>query len=366
VQERTERGGEQLTLDAVVRVRRGGFELHTQVRVAAGRVLAVVGPNGAGKTSLLRALAGLEPLLAGRVALGGAVLEDAAAGVRVPPERRPVGYVFQDYRLFPHLSALDNVAFGLRATGAGRAAARAAAAPWLERVGLAGLAHQRPAALSGGQAQRVALARALVTRPGLLLLDEPLSALDAGTRATLRSELRRLVAEYEGCCLTVTHDPLDALVLADTIAVLEGGRVVQSGTPTEVARHPRTEYVARLVGLNLHRGTAERATSGGTVIRLAGGGELATSEAVSGPALAAFPPTAVAIYRSRPDGSPRNCWPATVADLEPHGGTIRVRLTGPPDALADVTPAAVAELGLAPGQPVWASVKAVEVTAYPA
>ena len=360
-----------MTLDAVVRVRRRSFELEMAVQVAAGQVLAVVGPNGAGKTTLLRALAGLEPLSAGRVMVGGAVLEDVATGLRIPPERRPVGYVFQDYRLFPHLSALDNVAFGLRATGTGRTAARAAAASWLAQVGLAELAQRRPAALSGGQAQRVALARALATRPRLLLLDEPLSALDAGTRAALRSELRRLVAGYDGCSLTVTHDPLDALVLADAIVVLEAGRVVQTGTPSEVARRPRTEYVARLVGLNLHQGVAEQRTgaggsSGGAVIRLAGGGELATSEAVSGPAFAAFPPTAVAVYRSRPDGSPRNCWPAVVADLEPHGSTIRLRLTGPPDALADVTPAAVAELELVPGQPVWASVKAVEITAYPA
>jgi molybdate transport system ATP-binding protein len=349
-------------LQAALRVRRGRFEVAAELAVAPGEVLAVVGPNGAGKTSLLRALAGLDQLSAGRVVLGGTVLDDAAAGVWVPPEHRPVGYVFADHRLFPHLSAADNVAFGLRARGMGRAAARAAAEQWLDRVGVAEFAGVRPGRLSSGQAQRVALARALAPRPRLLLLDEPLSALDAGSRAGLRSQLRRLVADYDGCCLAVTHDPLDALVLADRIAVLEDGRIVQSGTPAEVARHPRTDHVARLVGLNLYRGTGV-----GTAVRLVDGTELAVAEPVRGPAFAAFPPTAVAVYRSRPDGSPRNCWPVTVTELEPHGGgAIRVRLAGSPQVYADVTAAAVAELRLAPGSPVWAAVKATEVAVYPA
>jgi len=352
--------GSPVTLEVALRVRRGGFEVAAELTVGAGEVLALVGPNGAGKTTLLRALAGLEPLAAGRVSLAGTVLDDVAAGVRVPVERRPVGYVFQDYRLFPHLSALDNVAFGPRARGAGRAAARAVAAEWLDRVGLAGYAGRRPAALSGGQAQRVALARALAGQPALLLLDEPLAALDAGTRSALRGQLRRLVGSYDGCCLVVTHDPLDALVLAGQIAVLDSGRIVQTGTPAEVARRPRTDHVARLVGLNLYRGSGA-----GRVVRLAGGGAFTVGEPVAGPAFVAFPPTAVAIYRSRPDGSPRNCWPATVVELEPHGGTVRVLLAGPPEVLADVTAAALADLGLVPGQPVWAVVKAVEISVYP-
>src|SRR6266545_4400568 len=331
--------------------------------------------------------AGGMTLAAGRVALGDTVLDDRAAGVWVPPEHRPVGYVFADHRLFPHLSAADNIAFGLRARGMRRAAARAVAAQWLARVGVAELAAVRPGRLSSGQAQRVALARALAPRPRLLLLDEPPSALDAGTRAALRTELRRLVGEYEGCCLAVTHDPLDALVLADRIAVLEAGRIVQAGTPAEVARHPRTDHVARLVGLNLYRGTGVGGAVvggavvgggvvgggvvgggvvGGGVVRLADGTELVVAEPVHGPAFVAFPPTAVAVHRSRPDGSPRNCWPATVAELEPHGSTIRVRLVGRPQAYADVTAAAVAELGLAPGRAVWAAVKATELAVYPA
>jgi molybdate transport system ATP-binding protein len=349
------------SLEAALRVRVGSFEAAAALRVEPGEVLAVVGPNGAGKTTVLRALAGLAPLLSGRVTLGDTVLEDSATGIRLPPERRPVGYVFPDHRLFPHLSAVDNVAFGLRARGTSRAAARAEAAAWLDRLDVAGHAARRPARLSSGQQQRVALARALAPRPRLLLLDEPLSALDAGTRAALRGELRRLVGEYDGCCLAVTHDPLDALVLADRIAVMESGEVVQTGTPAEVARHPRTEHVARLVGLNLYRGTAD-----GDTVTLPDGLTLTAADPPRGEVFAAFPPTAVAVYRTRPDGSPRNTWPATVTDLEPHGGIFRVRLAGRPNCAADVTAAAVAELDLVPGREIWAAVKATEVAVYPA
>jgi molybdate transport system ATP-binding protein len=348
-------------LEAVLRVRVGSFEAAAELRVRPGEVLAVVGPNGAGKTTVLRALAGLAPVLSGRVTLGETVLEDHAEGRWMAPEHRPVGYVFADHRLFPHLSALDNVAFGLRARGMRRARARAEALAWLERLGIAAHAGQRPGRLSSGQQQRVALARALAPRPRLLLLDEPLSALDAGTRAALRGELRRLVAEYDGCCLAVTHDPLDALVLADRIAVMEDGAVVQTGTPAEIARHPRTAHVARLVGLNLYRGEGA-----GTAVELPGGVALTVAGEVRGPSFAAFPPTAVAIHRDRPQGSPRNTWPATVTEVEPYGGTFRVRLAGDLDCAADVTAAAVAELDLVPGRGVWAAVKATEIAVYPA
>ena len=355
-------GGPGGALAADVTVQVGTFEASASLAVEPGEVLAVVGPNGAGKTTVLRALAGLVPLRSGRVTLGDSVLEDRAAGVWTPPERRPVGYVFADHRLFPHLSALENAAFGLRARGLRRDAARAEAAHWLDRLGVAAHAGQRPGKLSSGQQQRVSLARALAPRPRLLLLDEPLSALDAGTRTALRGELRRLVGEYDGCCLAVTHDPLDALVLADRIAVMDGGAVVQTGTPAEIARHPRTEHVARLVGLNLYRGHG----TAGSAVALAGGITLAVAAPVHGEVFAAFPPTAVAVHRTRPDGSPRNTWPATVTEIEPYGGTFRVRLAGRPDCAADVTAAAVADLDLVPGREVWAAVKATEIAVYPA
>jgi molybdate transport system ATP-binding protein len=336
-------------------VRRGAFTLDIEITAAAGEVVALLGPNGAGKTTALRGLAGLTGLTAGAIELGGEPLH------RVPAERRPVGMVFQDYLLFPHLSALDNVAFGPRCHGEAKRAARRRAAEWLARVGLAGHAAKRPRTLSGGQAQRVALARALAVRPRLLLLDEPLAALDAHTRLDIRSQLRRHLAEFGGVTVLVTHDPLDAMVLADRLVVIEDGRVVQQGAPAEVARHPRTDYVARLVGLNLYRGTAA-----GHTVTLGSGVRVETTESGRGEVFVAFPPAAVALFRTRPDGSPRNLWEARVEGVERHGDQVRVHLAGPLPAAADVTPAAVAELGLAEGQRLWAAVKASETHSYPA
>jgi molybdate transport system ATP-binding protein len=348
-------------LHADLTVVRGSFVLDLVLAVAAGEVLAVVGPNGAGKSTALRALAGLLPLHRGTARLGDVLLEDTAAGVRLPTERRPVGLVFQDYLLFPHLSARDNVAFGLRARKLGRAAAHTRADRMLTRLGVGEVAALRPGQLSGGQAQRVALARALVTEPRLLLLDEPLAALDAGIRPQVRADLRRRLAAFGGATVLVTHDALDAFVLADRLVVVEGGAVMQVGTPVEVARRPRTEYVAQLVGLNLYRGSAE-----GTTVRLAGGATVSSAHPGSGPVLVAFAPAAVTLHADRPASSARNVWPVTVSAVERHGDTVRVRLTGSLDVAADVTPVAVAELGLGPGAAVWASVKATETSVYPA
>ncbi|MGW1674190.1 ABC transporter ATP-binding protein [Streptomyces sp. NPDC002324] len=342
-------------LDAHLVVERGAFRLDIALSVAPGEVVALLGPNGAGKTTALRALAGLTPLTGGRLRLDGTALE------RTPPESRPVGVVFQDYLLFPHLTALDNVAFGPRCQGAGKAAARATAAAWLDRLGLADHAGTRPRKLSGGQAQRVALARALATRPRLLLLDEPLAALDARTRLEVRSRLRRHLAEFEAVAVLVTHDPLDAMVLADRLVVVEEGRVVQEGAPSHIARHPRTDYVAQLVGLNLYRGEAD-----GHTVRLGTGPSITTTEVLSGPAFVAFPPSAVTLYRDRPTGaSARNLWRCAVAGLETHGDRIRADLTGELPLAADLTTVAAAELGLHPGAEVWAAVKAMQTHAYP-
>jgi molybdate transport system ATP-binding protein len=351
-----------MALDARLRIDRPGFVLDLTLRAAAGEVVALLGPNGAGKSTALRALAGLLPLCGGRLSLDGTVLEDPATGRHTPAERRPVGVVFQDYLLFPHLSALDNVAFGLRCQGLSRQRSRAEAAGWLDRMGLAEHAGDRPAKLSGGQAQRVALARALAVRPRLLLLDEPLAALDARTRLEVRSQLRRHLAEFEAVAVLVTHDPLDAMVLADRLVVIEDGAEVQTGTPAEVARHPRTDYIARLVGLNLFQGTG----SGDHLVTLPDGLELATAEAVAGPAFVAFPPSAVTLHRARPEGSARNVFALTVSGLDLHGDQVRAELTGPLELAADLTPAAAAELDLAPGSAVWAAVKATQTHAYPA
>ncbi|WP_073948564.1 ABC transporter ATP-binding protein [Streptomyces kebangsaanensis] len=343
-------------LDARLVVDRGIFRLDVALTAAPGDVVALLGPNGAGKTTALRALAGLVPLTGGHLCLDGAALD------RTPPEARPVGVVFQDYLLFPHLSALDNVAFGPRCRGATKAEARAQAAGWLARMGLTGHAGAKPRRLSGGQAQRVALARALATRPRLLLLDEPLAALDARTRLEVRAQLRRHLAEFEAVAVLVTHDPLDAMVLADRLVVVEHGRVVQEGTPSDIARRPRTDYVAQLVGLNLYRGQAD-----GHTVRLEAGPALTITEDLSGPVFVAFPPGAVTLHRDRPTGSSaRNLWRCEVAGLETHGDQIRADLTGTLPLTADLTTVAAAELGLHPGAVVWAAVKAAQTHAYPA
>ncbi|KAB2342662.1 ABC transporter ATP-binding protein [Actinomadura rudentiformis] len=344
-------------LDARLVVRRGAFDLDLELRAEPGEVVALLGPNGAGKSTALRALAGLVPLHDGHLRVDGTDLS------RLPPERRGIGMVFQDYLLFPHLSALENVAFGPRSQGTRKREARRRAAEWLAHVGLADHADARPRALSGGQAQRVALARALAVRPRLLLLDEPLAALDAHTRLEIRAALRRHLAGFDGAAVLVTHDPLDAMVLADRLVVLESGRLVQEGPPAEVARRPRTDYVARLVGLNLYRGHA----AAGTVLIDDGAIKLDTVDRLEGQVFLAFAPSSVALYRSRPDGSPRNLWQARVEAIERQGDRVRVRLEGPPlAAAADVTPGAVAELGLVEGSVIWAAVKATETHVYPA
>ena len=350
-----------MSLQARVEATVGRLHLDAEVAVATGELVVLLGPNGAGKTTLLRALAGLVELDAGRVVLDGAVLEDTATGARVATERRPIGFVFQDYLLFPHLSALENVAFGLRARGVPRAEARHRAAAWLERVGLAGHAASRPRALSGGQAQRIALARAMVSDPRLLLLDEPLAALDAAARAEVRRDLRRHLASFDGTRLLVTHDPLEAMTMADRLVVLEGGRVTQTGTPGQVSARPRTRYVAELVGVNLFRGRAA-----GAAVQLDGGGTLVAAGEHHGEVFASVHPRAVALHRRAPEGTPRNVWAGTAETVDVVADRVRVRVAGTVPIVAEVTPAAAAELWLADGGPVWVSVKATEVTVYPA
>ena len=294
----------------------------------AGEVLVVIGPNGAGKSTLLRAIAGLEP---GHVRVGSEDWTD----LEVP--RRRVGYVFQDQSLFPHLSALDNVAFGPRSRGRNRREADDDARQWLERFGIAELADRRPRELSGGQAQRVAIARALATDPDVLLLDEPFSGLDVSVQMALRIELGQHLRDFAGIALLVTHDAIDALTLADRVLVLDAGRVAQVGPPAEVAARPRTPHVARLVGLNLVSDGEEQV---------------------------AFTPDAVVVSIGEPDGSSRLRWRGPVASVAPHGDAVRLLVHAEPDLLADVTPAAAHELGLAPGREVWLSVKATAVSRY--
>lgn len=351
-----------MSLDVDVALRLGDFRVEVALSAGKGEVLALLGPNGAGKSTVLRMLAGLVEPDAGTVVLGGTVLDDPAGGVHVDAERRSVGMVFQDYLLFAHLTTLENVAFGLRARGVHREEARARAAEWLGRLGLADRASARPGELSGGQAQRVALARALATSPWLLLLDEPLAALDVGTRADVRRDLRRHLTGFTGTTILVTHDPVDAWTLADRVVVMESGRIVQVGTPADITARPRSRWVADLVGVNLVTGVVHDG-----VLVTDDGLSLVVADAPAGPALAVIRPRTVVVSRAAPDGtSARNRWQGTIADIDLLGDRARVRITGPVSLVAEITVDALRELGLVPGETVHVSVKATEIEVSPA
>ncbi|MFF4388002.1 ABC transporter permease [Streptomyces sp. NPDC001552] len=344
----------------------GRWSLHAEVTgfneltldAEPGTTIAVVGENGAGKTTLLRALLGLTPRAHAELRLGD---DDVTA---LPPHRRGVAWVPQDGALFPHLTALGNTAYGLRAQGAGRAEARARARLWLDRLGVGHLADRRPAQLSGGQAQRVALARALAARPRLLLLDEPLAALDQTTRARVRHTLRTHLADFGGVCLIVTHDPVEAVSLADRVLVLAHGRALQDAPPAEVTRNPRSPWVARMLGRNAWPGTT---TVDG--LKLVAGGSVVVAEPVAegSEALAIVAPEAVSLHRDQPSGSPRNVWPGTVREITAAGSRLRVLVTSQDaaDVVSEITPQAAADLAIADGTAVWCSVKATEITLVP-
>lgn len=345
-----------LHLDVTVASR----DVVVDLSVGEGETLALLGPNGAGKSTVLAAAAGLLRPDRGTVTLGDRTLSDAATGAWVPPHDRQVALLAQDARLFPHLNALDNVAFGPRASGVGRRAATERAAHWLAEVGMTAYAHRRPRELSGGQAQRVAIARALATEPAVLLVDEPLSALDVEAAPDVRDLLRRVT--HDRTTLVVTHDVLDAALLADRVAVMHEGRVVEEGETGRVLSRPTSDFGARFAGLNLVRGVA----SGGH-LRMTDGRVLhgiAETPLVDGDAASAVvSPSAVSVHLEPPHGSPRNSLDATVTDLEPHGQLVRVRT----DLLsADITPPAVADLGLRRGTAVVLAVKATEVHLHPA
>ena len=350
-----------MSLDASVAVRLGAFGLDVQLAVEPGEVLAVLGPNGSGKSTLLRALAGLIPIDSGHITIDGTVLDDPDTDTFVPPERRPIGVVFQDDLLFAHMSALDNVAFGLRARGVGKAEAHRTASGWLDRVGLGDVAAMRPQQLSGGQAQRVALARALAIDPAMLLLDEPLAALDVTTRQDVRRSLRQHLSTFDGVRLLVTHDPVDAYALADRIAILEHGRIAQTGTIADVTAHPRSRYVAELVGTNLVRGVV----TDGVLVTEAGARVVVAAE--SGPVFAVIRPQAITLSLGvDPNSSARNVWSGIVGDIDRLGDRARVGVDGPLPVVAEITTASLDALGLRPGDAVHAALKATDITTYPA
>lgn len=347
-----------LRMDAVVRDRR----LDVSLVVQPGEHVAVLGPNGAGKSTLLSVLAGIVRPDAGTAQLGDRTLYDE--GTWLPPQARGIALLAQDPLLFPHLSVLDNVAFGPRAAGESKSAARQLARSYLAEVEAEEFADRRPDQLSGGQAQRVAIARALAAHPKLLLLDEPMAALDVAAAPLLRRVLRRVLADRTA--LIVTHDLLDAVLLTDRVVVLDSGHIVEEGVTQQVIQRPRTSFTARIAGVNLLSGLMAdgRVRSRSTEIS----GVVAEPTEDGAPAVAMFSPTAVAAYAEPPHGSPRNTFPVTVLELEPRGAQVRVRAQ---DAaghtlLADLTSSAVGELDVYPGRHVHFSVKATAVTIYPA
>lgn len=338
--------------------------------VKAGETVAIMGPNGAGKSTVIQMLAGLLKPDSGSATLNGTPLFQLSPGTTwLPPHERGVGVLAQEPLLFPHLSVLENVAFGPRSQGAGKKSSRDTARHWLGEVDARELAPRMPAELSGGQAQRIALARALATDPALLLLDEPMAALDVNSTPFLRSLLKRVLAGRRA--IVVTHDILDALMLADRIIVVEGGRIVESGATATVVAHPRSSFAASLAGLNVLSGILAGSTlsmpDGGQVTGqpVGAGGDGAAGGAAEGEGagMAAFAPSAVSVFLAPPAGSPRNCFTVQVSELEPQGGHIRVRAGR---MAADISAAATAELGLQPGSEVYFVVKAAEVLLYPA
>lgn len=343
-----------MTLECTARI--AARNIDVTFSLSAGETVAVMGPNGAGKSTLLGVLAGLVRADHGSAALNGQTLYDDDGWL--PPHARNIALLAQDALLFPHLSVLENVAFGPRCAGVPRSAAKDTAHRWLQEVDAADLADRRPASLSGGQAQRVAVARALAAEPHLLLLDEPLAALDISVAPMLRRTLRRVL---EGrSAVIVTHDIVDALLLADRVVIIDGGRIVEDGPTRLVLEQPRSSFAAGLAGVNLVTG---RTVPGGLRspegVRLAA---LTDEELPYGEEAAAiFSPRAVAVHRIRPAGSPRNILAVTLTDVEQQGARTTVRAG---HLSAEITSASAAELDLVPGAEVFFSVKSAEVSVY--
>jgi molybdate transport system ATP-binding protein len=340
------------------RTRLGALDLDVALEVEAGECLAVAGPSGAGKTTVLRVAAGLLRPERGLVEAHGETWLDTGRGVDVPPEHRRCGYLFQEYALFPHLSAWQNVAYPLRR--ASRRERHGRALELLDRFGMAELADARPRTLSGGERQRVALARALARRPDVLLLDEPLAALDARTRAAAARELGRVLREVEVPALLVTHDFAEAAQLGERVGVIDAGRVVQEGTASELAAAPRSAFVADFTGAVVLTGTARDGADGLTHVELDGGGAVASTDRAQGAVAVSVYPWEIAIEPAGEarHGSSQNRLGAEVLSVTTVGNRVRLGLAAPQPLAAEVTLASAEALELRAGTRVTASWKA--------
>lgn len=348
-------------LEADLRLSIGGRALEANISAAPGDVVAVIGRNGAGKTTILRALAGLHPLEAGRVAFDGEVWDSPSENIYIPTERRGIGMLFQENYLFSNMSVLENVTFGLRARKVASSEARRRALELLERLNLESLASRPASELSGGESRRVAFARTFITNPKLLLLDEPLAPADAGSKPVIRRELQAGLGAPGCICILVTHDPADALTLANRLIVVDGGRVVQSGGVDAVLRHPKTDFTADFANINIYKGTAV-----GGIITIENG-ETIVAASGEGNVIVAIPASAVAVHHHPPQGSPRNAWPGVITHIETHTDRVRLHIEGKPNIgkfniRADVTAASVRSMDLRPSKSIWVSVKATEVS----
>lgn len=345
-----------LRVEAQARV--GSLDLDVALEAAAGECLALAGPSGAGKTSILRIAAGLLAPASGAVTCGGEQWLDTRRGVNVAPERRRCGYVFQDYALFPHLSAWRNVAYPLREVP--RSERRPRALELLEQFGMGALADAAVTELSGGERQRVALARALALRPSALLLDEPLSALDTRTRASASRELAGVLRRSGVPALLVTHDFTEAALLGDRVGIIDRGRVVQLGSAAELAASPRSAFVADFTGAVVLTGTALPPSAGLTTVELEGGGRVQSTDSAAGQVAVSVYPWEIALEPPGRDrsGSERNHLAVQVVSLTTVGNRVRVGLAAPQPLTAEISTAALEALALRPGTSVVATWKA--------
>jgi molybdate transport system ATP-binding protein len=338
---------------------RGAFDVDIELDVDDGEISALLGPNGAGKSTVVDALIGTLTITEGAIEIDGERVD------RLPPEERPVGVCFQDDLLFPRLSALENVAFPLRARKVAKEDARRRAGQLLDRLAPAVDPDARPRSMSGGERQRVALARALAPEPRLLLLDEPFANVDVSARPGLRSLVREVAATFGGATVLIAHEPLDALTLATRVSLIEAGRIRQTGTPDEIRSSPRSAYAADLVGVNLFTGTLSPLEEGGAVLSTSNGDIVVAPDraVVAGTAaLASIRPIDISLHAMEPEGSARNVFQGEIAEVAIDGERARVRLATRPPLTAEVTAASVARMELHPGIEVWASFKAVEVS----